>query len=79
MFSVDYKICQECGSVMEPCKVSETFRLHGRDEIRLNGIKAYCCITCGEIVYSDREVRKMESFVKGFYVGCEQIGKKQAE
>lgn len=60
---------------MEPCEVSETFRLHGGDEIRLNGIKAYCCINYGEIVYSDKEVRKMESFVKGFYVGCEQIGK----
>lgn len=75
MFSADYKICQECGSVMEPCGVSETFRPHGRNEIKLNGIKAYRCISCGEIVYSDREVRKMESFVKGFYAGCEQTGK----
>lgn len=75
MFSVDYRICQECGSVMEPCEVSETFRLHGRDEIRLYGLKAYCCINCGEIVYSDKEVRKMESFVKGFCAGRKQIEK----
>lgn len=75
MFSADYKICHECGYVMEPCKVSETFRPYGREEIKINGIKAYRCIGCGEIIYSDKEVRKMESFVKGFCAGRKQIEK----
>lgn len=75
MFSADYKICHECGSVMEPCKVSEMFRPYGREEIKINGIKACRCIGCGEIIYSDKEVRKMESFVKGFCDGRKQIEK----
>lgn len=75
MFSVAYMLCHECGSVMEPCKASKTFRPYGREEIKLNGINAYRCIGCGEIIYSDKEVRKMESFVKGFCAGRKQIGK----
>ena len=75
MFSADYNICHECGSVMDPCKVSETFRPYGREEIKINGIKAYRCICCGEVVYPDREFRKAESFVKGFCAGRKQIEK----
>lgn len=76
MFGAGYKTCHECSSVMEPCKISKTFRPCGKNEVKLNGLKAYRCISCGEIVYLDREVRKMESFVKGFCAGCEHIEKK---
>lgn len=73
MSVADYKVCHVCGTVMEPCEVSETFHPHGNEEIKLNGIKAYRCIGCGEVVYPSSEVGKVESFVKGFCAGRKQI------
>lgn len=62
MIGTNYKICHECGSRMEPCAISRTFRFHGK-EIELKGIEAYQCTNCGEQVYADKEVDMIEKLM----------------
>lgn len=62
MIGTNYKICHECGSRMEPCTISRTFRFHGK-EIELKGIEAYQCTNCGEQVYADKEVDMIEKLM----------------
>lgn len=62
MIGTNYKICHECGSRMEPCTISKTFRFHGK-EIELKGIEAYQCTNCGERVYADKEVDMIEKLM----------------
>lgn len=62
MEGTNYKICHECGSKMELCTISKTFRYRGK-EVELKGIEAYQCPECGERVYTDKEVAMIESLM----------------
>lgn len=62
MEGTNYKICHECGSKMELCTTSKTFRYRGK-EVELKGIEAYQCSECGERVYTDEEVAMIESLM----------------
>lgn len=59
MKGTDYRICYECGSRMEPCKISRKFRFRGK-EVEIKGIEAYQCGECGERIYTDKEVGMIE-------------------
>lgn len=63
MEGTNYKICHECGSKMELCTISKTFRYRGK-EVELKGIEAYQCPECGERVYTDKEVAMIESLMQ---------------
>lgn len=58
----NYKICHVCGSKMELCTISKTFRFRGK-EVEIKGIEAYQCPECGECVYTGKEVAMIESLI----------------
>ena len=78
MSVADYKVCHVCGSVMEQCSTSKTIRFHG-NELELNGLKAYRCLNCREMVYSADEVDRMERLTRAFTSGIETLEEAQRE
>lgn len=62
----DYKICHKCGGEMPLAVVTESFKAHGK-EITLKGLNAYCCKSCGEIIFSAEEAKKIDKVVRTFF------------
>lgn len=60
---MSYKICHECNGVMYPCKISNTYNVNGKS-ITINDINAFKCIKCGEIIFENKEVERMEAYIK---------------
>lgn len=59
----DILICHSCGGMMVPCSISKTFN-HSGEEIEVKGLEGYQCVDCGERVFSSREVKKIEGFMR---------------
>lgn len=53
-------ICHACGGIMVPCTETNKFHLN-ETAVRVSGIKAYKCETCGEIVYNSGEAKLIEN------------------
>lgn len=62
MEGTNYRFCHECGSKMELCTISKTFRFQSK-EVELKGIEAYQCPKCGERVFTDKEAAMIESLM----------------
>ena len=59
---MECKIC-ECSGKCTHVVVSRTFSYNGK-HVLLNGLNAYKCEECGEIVFDLSEVKKIEKTVK---------------
>jgi len=57
-----HRTCIQCGGNMPLKTVSKTFNINGQDTT-VHGIESYVCENCGEEVYANIEVKKIEKAI----------------